>query len=345
MRLMRNRIFCALVFLCWAVLLHPFPVTVFLAVCLACLCLPCYRSLSLRMQSRYAMFLVLLVASLSILLPIALVVIMVLPQAVNGMKVLDQLRESGWLQGPEAQRLLDSIDYYLRMLPGMEAGDGLRQLTRQVADLAGTLVRTGLTRGVGIATNFLNLAFNIFLMMALAMVSMLYAPMLHDYARIITQCPADVLDRFVVCIRAALRAVLTGVIFVAVLQGILCGIAFAFTGVPQAAFWGLLSAFVAPIPIIGTATIWIPACLYLWFNDASASAVGLALWCIIVVTGVDNFMRPYFLQGGIDAPFVVVLVTVLCGIIAFGPAGLVAGPVLMAFALQAAREAKSADLY
>jgi len=342
MHSMRNRIFCALVFLCWAVLLHPFPVTVFMAVCLACLCLPYYRSLSLRMQSRYAMFLVLLAATLSILLPIALVVIMVLPQAVNGVKVLDQLRESGWLQGAEAQRLLDSIDYYLRMVPGME--DGLRQLTRQVADLAGTLVRAGLARGVGITTQFLNLAFNIFLMMALGMVAMLYAPVLHEYARVITRCPAETLDRFVASIRSALRAVLAGVVLVAILQGTLCGIAFAVAGVPQAAFWGLLTTFVAPIPVIGTSTVWIPACLYLWFTGSSAAAVGLALWCIIVVAGVDNFMRPYFLQGGIDAPFVVVLLAVLCGLIAFGPAGLVAGPVLMAFALQAAREARSTEV-
>jgi predicted PurR-regulated permease PerM len=335
---MQNRILCALVFLCWAILLHPFPVTVFFAVCLACLCLPYYRSLSTRMQGRYALFVVLLIATLAILLPIALVVIMVLPQAVNGIKVLDQLRESGWLQGPEAQHLLDSIDYYLRMLPGME--DGLRQLTRQAADLAGTFARAGVARGVDIAANFLNLAFNIFLMMTLAMVSMLYASALRDYTHIITGCPAEVIDRFVLSIRAALRAVLAGIIFVAVLQGTLCGIAFAVTGVPQAAFWGLLAAFIAPIPIIGTSIVWIPACLYLWFTGSTTAAVGLALWCIIVVAGVDNFLRPYFLQGGIAAPFVVVLVTVLCGLIAFGPVGLVAGPVLMAFALHAARESK-----
>jgi predicted PurR-regulated permease PerM len=339
MQMTQNRIFCTLAFLCWALLLHPFPVTVFLAVCLACLCLPWYRSFLRRMRSRYAMILVSLCAMLSILLPIALVVSMVLPQAVNGMKVLEQLRESGWLQGAEAQRLRDAIDEYLRMLPGME--DGLRQLMRQAADLATTLVRAGLASSVGLAANFLNLAFNIFLMLALCMVAMLYAPMLHEYAHIITRCPAEVIDRFVVSIRAALRAVLAGVVFVAALQGILCGIAFTVTGVPQAAFWGLLSAFVAPIPLIGTATVWIPACLYLWFTGASAKAVGLALWCIIVVAGVDNFMRPYFLKGGIDAHFVVVLVTVLCGLIAFGPVGLVAGPVLMAFALQAAREAKA----
>jgi len=336
---LRRRIFCFLVCLCWAVLLHPFPVTVFLALCMACLCLPWYRSLSLRMQGRYALFLVLMVATLSILLPIVLVMSMVLPQAVNGMKVLDQLRESGWLQGVEAQRLLESIDEYLRMLPGME--DGLRHWTRQAADVVGTLVRAGLAHGVGLATNFLHLAFNIFLMMALCMVAILYAPTLHRYTCAIALCPAEVLDRFVASIHAALRAVLAGVIFVAALQGTLCGIAFAFTGVPQAAFWGLLSTFVAPIPIVGTATVWIPACLYLWFTDASATAVGLAVWCIIVVAGVDNFMRPYFLQGGIAAPFVVVLVTVLCGLIAFGPVGLVAGPVLMAFALQAGREARA----
>jgi len=342
MRLMRNRVFCALVFLCWAILLHPFPVTVFLAMCLGCVCLPYYRTLANYMQGRYALLVVLLVTTLSILLPIALVVIMVLPQAVNGMKVLDQLRESGWLHGPDAQRLLDSIDYYLRMVPGME--DGVRQMMRQVADLAVPLVRTGLANSMRIATNFLSMAFNIFLMMALAMVAMLYAPTLHDYTRIITQCPTDILERFVISIRAALHAVLAGVILVAILQGILCGIGFAFAGVPQAAFWGLLATFVAPIPIIGTSTVWLPACLYLWFTGSSASAAGLAIWCIIIVTGVDNFMRPYFLQGGIEAPFVVVLVTVLCGIIAFGPVGLVAGPVLMAFAIQAAREAKSAEL-
>jgi predicted PurR-regulated permease PerM len=336
---MQTRIFCALVFLSWAILLHPFPVTVFLAVCLACLCLPFYRDLSHRMQSRYAMLLVLTIAALSILLPIALVVSMVLPQAVNGMKVLDQLRESGWLQGPEAQRLLEAIDHYLRMVPGLE--DGIRHLTRQAADLAGTIVRAGVARGVNIAANFLNLAFTIFLMLALTMVAMLYATRLHDYTRVVTGCPAKVLDRFIVSIRAALRAVLTGVVLVAALQGVLCGIAFAFTGVPQAAFWGLLAALIAPIPVIGTSTVWIPACLYLWFTGATTSALVLALWCIIVVAGTDNFLRPHFLQGGINAPFVVVLVAVLCGIIAFGPVGLVAGPVLMAFSLQAAREAKS----
>jgi predicted PurR-regulated permease PerM len=337
MQMTRDRIFCALAFLCWAVLLYPFPVTVFLALSLACLCLPYYRRLSEHMRGRYAMSLVLLGATLCILLPIALVVLMVLPQTVNAMKILDQLHRTGWLQGPEAQRLLESTDYYLRMVPGLE--DGVRQLTRPAADFAKTLIRPVLMSGVGIAGKLLNLAFHIFFMMILTTVFMLYAPKLYDYTRALTRCPADVLDRFIICIRAALGAVVTGFLFVAVIQGILCGIAFTVTGVPQAAFWALLAAFVTLIPFIGTSVIWVPACLYLWFTGSSTAAVGLALWCGTVVLGVDNFLRPYFMRGGIDAPFIVILVAAICGLIGLGPAGLVAGPALMAFALQAAREA------
>ena len=342
MRSPHNRLYCVMVLVCWAILLHPFPVVVFLGVSLACMCLPLYRKLSTRMQGRYAMFLVLSLATLSIVLPIALVISMVLPQAVNGMRVLDQLRESGWLQGPESQKIFDSMDYYLRMVPGME--DGLRQVTRQAADLAGTAVRTALASGLGLATNLLKLALEIFLMLSLTMISMLYAHVFYDYTRIITQCRAEVLDRFITSIRAALRSVLAGIVFIALLQGLLCGVAFTIAGVPQAAFWGLLSTFVAPIPLVGSAVVWIPACLYLWFTGSSASAIALAVWCLVVVGGSDNILRPYFLQGGINAPFVIMLLAVICGLIAFGPVGLVAGPLLMAFAFQAAREAKNAEL-
>jgi len=342
MWLTKDRIFSALVFLCWAILLYPFPATVFMALCLACLCLPHYRWLSQYMSGRYAMSLVLLVATVCILLPIALVVIMVLPQAANGMRILDQLRWSGWLQGPEAARLLEYTDYYVRMVPGME--EGIRELTRPAADLARTLAQKTLTGGIGMAANLINLAFYIFFMMILCTVFMSYAPRIYDYTRILTRCPADVLDRFIICIRSSLHAVVTGFILVAIVQGVLCGVAFSIAGVPQPAFWALLAAFVTLIPFIGTSVIWVPACLYLWFTGHTTAAIGLALWCSTVVIGVDNFLRPYFMRGGIDAPFLVILVAVVCGLIALGPVGLVAGPVLLAVALQASREANSDEL-
>ncbi len=69
------------------------------------------------------------------------------------------------------------------------------------------------------------------------------------------------------------------------------------------------------------------------------AAVGLALWGVLAVAGVDNILRPFFLRQGIDAPFIVLMLTILCGMASLGPVGIIAGPVLFAFALQAVKEA------
>ena len=125
----------------------------------------------------------------------------------------------------------------------------------------------------------------------------------------------------------------------AIAQGVLCGIGFAVAGIKQPAFWGLLATVVAPIPFVGTALVWGPLCLSLWFSGATMPAVGLALWGTLAVTSVDNILRPLFLQQGINAPFFVLIVAILCGLGSFGPMGLIIGPVLLAIAMQAVEEA------
>ena len=145
---------------------------------------------------------------------------------------------------------------------------------------------------------------------------------------------------FVSAFRRALRGIMLGIILVAMVQGVLCGIGFAVAGIKQPAFWGLLATVVAPIPFVGTALVWGPLCLSLWFSGATMPAVGLALWGVIAVAGVDNVLRPLFLQQGIKAPFFVLIIAIICGLASFGAVGLIVGPVLLAFALQALEEAR-----
>ena len=83
------------------------------------------------------------------ILPIATVVSLVTPQAVAGLKILDGLRDSGWIHSPEAQAWFASVDAWLKNLPGLEGG--LDQLASTAAGLAGTAARTVLAGGVGIA--------------------------------------------------------------------------------------------------------------------------------------------------------------------------------------------------
>ena len=332
------RIYAMLALVSWMALLWPFPVEVFLAGCLACLCLPLYRLLLGRYERRCAAITMACFLSLSIALPLTIIALLVTPQAVNGLKIIDSMQKSGWLQGAEAQALLESVDEWLRLVPGMDRG--LRELTSEAASMMSSTLRTLLAQGLGLAGSTLGLLLRLCILVVLSMVGILYAPSFFRFTQIATRMPSDVLERFVRSARQAIRSVLVGVVLVAVIQGVLCGLGFYAAGLRGPAFWGLVAALVAPLPIVGTGLVWVPACVYVWFSVSKAAAVGLMLWCGIAVVGADNFLRPFFLRGGLNAPFSVVLLAILCGIIAFGAVGVVAGPVLAAFALQAGREAE-----
>lgn len=333
-----HRIYAVLALCSWIVLLWPFPSEVFLAGCLACLCLPLYRRLISVCERRIAVSCMALLVTMGIVLPLAVIAVMVAPQVVNGLKIIDNLQKSGWLQGPEAQAMLAGADEWLRLLPGMERG--IRELTTEVASLVSGAIRTAWAGTLGLAGSTMSMAVRLFMLIVLTMVGILYAPTFLHFVQITSRFPTVVLERIIRSVRAAIKAVLMGVVLVAVIQGMLCGLGFAVAGVPAYAFWGLLAALVAPLPIIGTGIIWMPVCIYLWFGVSKAAAVGLMIWCGLAVVASDNFLRPMLLRGGVNAPFSVVLVAVVCGLIAFGPVGVVAGPVLAAFALQAAREAE-----
>jgi predicted PurR-regulated permease PerM len=64
----------------------------------------------------------------------------------------------------------------------------------------------------------------------------------------------------------------------------------------------------------------------------------LLAWGSIIVTGADNLLRPYFLSTGIEASMIVLLLSIICSIAVFGPVGVIAGPVMVALALQAEKE-------
>ena len=161
------------------------------------------------------------------------------------------------------------------------------------------------------------------------------------------------LRRFVLAIRRALQGVMLGIVLVAIAQGVLCGIGFAVAGIKQPAFWGLLATVVAPIPFVGTALVWGPLCLSLWFSGATMPAVGLALWGTLAVTSVDNILTVRGIVAflavcgwvgvaltdlGVSMPLTI-FIAILCGLGSFGPMGLIIGPVLLAIAMQAVEEA------
>ena len=151
--------------------------------------------------------------------------------------------------------------------------------------------------------------------------------------------PPPLVRRFGIAIYRALKAILLGIVLVALVRGTMCGIGFAGAGGASPAFWGMLATVVAPIPMVGTALVWLPLCFSLWFTGNPVAAVGLAIWGTFFVAGADNLLRPFFLRQGIRASYFVLILAILCGISVFGAVGLILGPVLLAIAMQAHEEA------
>ncbi|MBQ9405654.1 MAG: AI-2E family transporter [Desulfovibrio sp.] len=345
--------------LAWLLLLWSNPTTILLAACLSCLSLSLYRKLQLRGQSwakawreeqpvqrwisiklwtaRYMP----LTAYIGILLfcllaPVAILALLVSPQATAGFARLRELQENNFQLPPEWVCNIQQWRQRLSEYPRIE------KMLNDFVDKLGTLLDDAMnllfTKGVEFLGGTMTVLWTSILFITLTILFTLYARQIRIIAARMLNLPQDMLVRFTQAIQRALRGILLGVVLVAMIQGVLCGIAFAMVDVRQPAFWGLLSTLVAPIPTVGTALVWGPLCLSLWFTGRTVAAVGLALWCAIVVAGVDNVFRPLFLRQGINAPFFVLILAILCGMASFGAVGIIFGPVLLAFSLQAIEE-------
>jgi predicted PurR-regulated permease PerM len=129
------------------------------------------------------------------------------------------------------------------------------------------------------------------------------------------------------------KAILLGQIMVSSLQGLMGGIGFFMFGLPDAALWGIVMAVLSLVPIVGTSLVWLPASIYLLAHSSYSSGIGLLLWSSIVVSHIDNFVRPRLGRklGNINP--IVMLLGAFAGLEFFGIVGVVLGPFLLAFFL------------
>jgi predicted PurR-regulated permease PerM len=132
-------------------------------------------------------------------------------------------------------------------------------------------------------------------------------------------------------IRAVARSVLLGNLLTGLCQGLVGGIGLALVGLPGL-FWGAVMVVASLIPIVGTALVWVPAAGYLLLAGRWKSALFLVGWSVLLVGSIDNFVRP-FLMGGAGglSPFFVFL-AIMGGLQYFGLAGVLYGPLVLAFA-------------
>ncbi len=154
-------------------------------------------------------------------------------------------------------------------------------------------------------------------------------------ARGLTMIPlsAERKEHLVGHLSAVTRAVALGTLLTAVCQGALVGLSFAFTGLPSPVVFGVLASLAALIPFVGSSLVWVPAAIVLAAHGRVGAAIFLAVWGLVVVSVVDNIVKPLVVSGRSQISTLPVLLGLMGGLATFGAIGIILGPVVVALVL------------
>lgn len=133
--------------------------------------------------------------------------------------------------------------------------------------------------------------------------------------------------------REVIGASVYGVLVIAVIQGMLGGLAFWVLGLPSPLVWAVVMTFLSMIPMAGSFVVWVPAAIYLALTGHWTKAIILAAWGSLVIGTVDNFLRPKLVGERTKLHELLIFFAVLGGLHVFGVLGIVLGPVVAAVTL------------
>jgi predicted PurR-regulated permease PerM len=143
----------------------------------------------------------------------------------------------------------------------------------------------------------------------------------------------DQTDRLLTLAHEAIRATMLGNVVVAIVQGLIGGLAFWAVGVPAASLWGLIMGVLSLLPVVGPFFVWVPAAVLLIVNGQVGNGFLLAGIGVFIISTIDNVLRSLLISGRAQLHPLAVFFSVLGGILLFGAVGVLLGPVMFVLAL------------
>lgn len=137
-------------------------------------------------------------------------------------------------------------------------------------------------------------------------------------------------DKVFARVRDTIYATLYGTVLVATVQGMLGGLMFWVLGMPAPLLWGVVMGLLAIVPVLGTFMVWLPAAIYLALTGSWGKALLLVAWGALVVSLIDNLLFPALVGQRLRLHTLLVFIAVVGGVLLFGAAGIILGPVALA---------------
>jgi len=204
----------------------------------------------------------------------------------------------------------------------------------QLAAAATTKVGTLMTHAV---TAALELFVGLFLCVIALYYFLIDGPRWLDELARIMPMRARYVRAFAREFNAVSHALFYGSMVTALVQGAVASIGYVVFGVPQPLLWGAATALLSVTPIVGTTIVWGPIGAVLIASDHVTSGVGVLVWNALITGTVDNFLRPLLMRGHMGLHPLMVFLSLIGGVAAFGMVGLLFGPLAAAIFLVAVR--------
>jgi predicted PurR-regulated permease PerM len=120
-----------------------------------------------------------------------------------------------------------------------------------------------------------------------------------------------------------------GIPLLALIQGGFAYVGYLIFGVDEPFLYALFTSFATIIPIFGTALVWVPVCIFLFISKDWGNAIGLTLYCLLVISNVDNVARLILQKKMGDIHPLITVFGVLVGLYVFGFWGIIFGPLIL----------------
>jgi predicted PurR-regulated permease PerM len=318
-------------------IIKPYLFNIFMALVLFFTAKPLYQALTrlLRGWKVLASGLTCLILLLIILIPLFSLMSIIATQALEFSSQVTKDLQNGELWNWIAVKI-DAIKFYLTHLnlPLPPGEINLAQIVQTAVTKASAFIYTN---AIGLIKGFTVFFFDLLLVLFIAFFMFLQG---DDFIAAIKQLsPLDPAhnDEILRETEVTIKATLWGTVIVAFAQGTLGGVGFLIFGLPQPAFWGTVMIPASVIPVIGSAIIWGPAAVYLLFTGHVAAGVGLIIWGGVVVSVIDNILKPILMKGSSETPSIFILFSILGGLTYFGMIGFILGPLILSFLLSLLR--------
>jgi predicted PurR-regulated permease PerM len=278
--------------------------------------LQCWLETKLKYASLAAIVSILLIA-LIVVAPAILVGQQLVLQAVSGAQLIETKVNSGeWRETIEAQPQLAPIFHKIEQHVDLPAA--LKTFTSWLGATAGEIVKGSIYQVLALCLVFYVLFF--FLRdRHLALISV------RALSPLTKSETSTLFDR----VSDTIYATVYGTFAIAAVQGLLGGLVFWWLGLPAPLLWGLVMSFLAIIPMLGSSIIWAPAALFLALEGNWTSALILTFWGLLVISTIDNLLRPIFVGNRLKLHTILAFLSVLGGLILFGAAGIILGPIAL----------------